>query len=82
MRCAADEIAHFVNSLAYRIATFPAEAIALAKQAVGMADAGLEDEWRRGWPPACRPSHRAMQLRPDLPRPAFDNHTGTQPWPQ
>ncbi|MCK7491609.1 MAG: enoyl-CoA hydratase/isomerase family protein [Comamonadaceae bacterium] len=40
----ADEIAYFVTSLAYRIATFPAEAIALAKQAVGMADAGLEDD--------------------------------------
>ena len=40
----ADEITYFVNSLAHRIATFPAEAIALAKQAVGMADAGLEDD--------------------------------------
>lgn len=38
------EIAHFVNSLAYRIATFPAETIALAKQAVDMADVGLEDD--------------------------------------
>jgi hypothetical protein len=33
-----------VTRLAYRIATFPAEAIALAKQAVGMADAGLEGD--------------------------------------
>jgi enoyl-CoA hydratase/carnithine racemase len=40
----ADEIAHFVSSLAHRIATFPAEAIALAKQAVAMADANLEDD--------------------------------------
>jgi hypothetical protein len=40
----AEEIAHFVTSLARRIATFPAETIALAKQAVAMADAGLEDD--------------------------------------
>jgi len=43
----ADEIGHFVTSLALRIATFPIEAIALAKQAVGMADAGLEDDLAR-----------------------------------
>jgi enoyl-CoA hydratase/carnithine racemase len=43
----ADEIAHFVTSLALRIATFPAEAIALAKQAVGMADVGLEGDLAR-----------------------------------
>jgi enoyl-CoA hydratase/carnithine racemase len=40
----ADEINHFVASLAYRIATFPTEAIAQAKRAVGMAEAGLEDD--------------------------------------
>ena len=40
----ADEIGYFVTSLAYRIATFPAEAIALAKQAVDMADAGIEEQ--------------------------------------
>ena len=40
----ADEITYFVTSLAHRIASFPAEAIALAKQAVGMADAGIEDD--------------------------------------
>jgi hypothetical protein len=34
---------YFVNSLAYRIATFPAQTIALAKQAVAMNDAGIED---------------------------------------
>lgn len=39
----AEEITRFVNSLAYRIATFPAEAIALAKHAVDMADTGIED---------------------------------------
>lgn len=38
-----EEITHFVNSLAYRIATFPAETIALAKQAVAMHDAGIEE---------------------------------------
>jgi enoyl-CoA hydratase/carnithine racemase len=37
------DITAFVNALAYRIATFPAEAIALAKEAVAMADTGIED---------------------------------------
>ena len=40
----AEEITYFVTSLAYRIASFPAETIALAKQAVGMADTGVEDD--------------------------------------
>ena len=40
----AEEIDSFVTSLAHRIATFPAEAIALAKRAVGMAEVGLEDD--------------------------------------
>jgi len=40
----AEEISYFVASLARRIATFPAETIALAKQAVGLADAGIEDD--------------------------------------
>ncbi len=40
----AEEITYFVTSLAYRIASFPAETIALAKQAVGMASAGIEDD--------------------------------------
>jgi len=39
----ADAITDFVNTLAYRIGTFPAEAIALAKEAVAMADSGIED---------------------------------------
>ena len=39
----AEDLTGFVNALAYRIATFPAEAIALAKEAVAMADAGIED---------------------------------------
>lgn len=39
----AEDITRFVNTLAYRIATFPAEAIALAKEAVAMADTGIED---------------------------------------
>jgi len=39
-----EEINYFVTSLAYRIATFPAETIALAKQAVGMAEVGVEDD--------------------------------------
>jgi enoyl-CoA hydratase/carnithine racemase len=43
----AEEITHFVTSLAYRIATFPAETIALAKQAVAMADVGIEDDLAR-----------------------------------
>jgi len=43
----ADEIAYFVTSLALRIASCPAEAIALAKQAVGMADVGLEGDLAR-----------------------------------
>jgi enoyl-CoA hydratase/carnithine racemase len=38
-----EDITGFVNTLAYRIATFPAEAIALAKEAVAMADSGIED---------------------------------------
>jgi len=38
----AEEITLFVNSLAYRIASFPAETIALAKQAVAMNDDDLE----------------------------------------
>jgi enoyl-CoA hydratase/carnithine racemase len=40
----AEEITLFVNSLAYRIATFPAETVALAKQAVAMAESGIEDD--------------------------------------
>jgi enoyl-CoA hydratase/carnithine racemase len=40
----AEEITYFVASLARRIATFPAETIALAKQAVDMADVGIEDD--------------------------------------
>lgn len=40
----ANEIDYFVNSLAYRIASFAPETIALAKQAVAMSDAGLEDD--------------------------------------
>jgi enoyl-CoA hydratase/carnithine racemase len=38
-----EDITAFVNTLAYRIAMFPAEAIALAKEAVAMADTGIED---------------------------------------
>jgi enoyl-CoA hydratase/carnithine racemase len=38
-----EDITAFVNTLAYRIAMFPAEAIALAKEAVAMADSGIED---------------------------------------
>lgn len=40
----AEEITYFVTSLAYRIASFPAETVALAKQAVAMADTGIEDD--------------------------------------
>ncbi len=40
----AEEITYFVTSLAHRIASFPAETIALAKQAVSMADTGIEDD--------------------------------------
>jgi hypothetical protein len=43
----AGEIDFFVQDLARRIAGFPAETIALAKQAAGMHDAGLEDELAR-----------------------------------
>jgi enoyl-CoA hydratase/carnithine racemase len=43
----AEEITDFVNSLAYRIASFPAETIALAKQAVALADPGIEDDMVR-----------------------------------
>jgi enoyl-CoA hydratase/carnithine racemase len=39
----AEEITSFVNTLAYRIATFSADAVALAKEAVAMADTGIED---------------------------------------
>jgi enoyl-CoA hydratase/carnithine racemase len=39
----ASALAEFVATLARRIATFPADAIALAKEAVALADAGLED---------------------------------------
>ena len=39
----AGEIGPFVTNLAYRIASFPAETIALAKAAVAMADVGVED---------------------------------------
>jgi enoyl-CoA hydratase/carnithine racemase len=42
-----DEIDYFVTSLAYRIASFPASTIALAKQAVGMAEVGVEDDLAR-----------------------------------
>ena len=37
------DIDAFVKTLAYRIASFPAEAIALAKEAVALADTGIED---------------------------------------
>jgi enoyl-CoA hydratase/carnithine racemase len=40
----AEEITYFVTSLAQRIATFPAGTIAVAKQTVGMADAGIDDD--------------------------------------
>src|SRR6266481_5556644 len=43
----ADEIGAFVDQLARRIARFPAEAIALAKEAVALADAGIEDALAR-----------------------------------
>jgi enoyl-CoA hydratase/carnithine racemase len=39
----ADALTAFVDGLAYRIATFPAEAIALAKEAVALAGAGVAD---------------------------------------
>jgi len=39
----AADIDAFVKTLAYRIASFPAEAIALAKEAVALADRGIED---------------------------------------
>lgn len=39
----AEDIDTFVKTLAHRIASFPAEAIALAKEAVALADAGIED---------------------------------------
>jgi len=41
------ELDGFVDALASRIATFPAEAIALAKEAVALADAGIEDALAR-----------------------------------
>lgn len=40
----ADEIGEFVSNLAIRIASFPAEAIAIAKEAVGSNDSGLESD--------------------------------------
>jgi enoyl-CoA hydratase/carnithine racemase len=43
---AADEIDDFVDSLAYRIASFPAEAIALAKQSVNNAELPLGEGLR------------------------------------
>lgn len=43
----AAEITGFVNTLAYRIASFPAEAIALAKEAANMADVAIEDDLAR-----------------------------------
>ena len=43
----AGEIDFFVQSLARRIASFPAEAIALAKQAVRFQEAGMEDQLSR-----------------------------------
>ena len=43
----AGEIDFFVQDLARRIAGFPAETIALAKQAVGFHEAGLEDDLAR-----------------------------------
>ena len=43
----AGEIDFFVQNLARRIASFPAEAIALAKQAVRFQEAGMEDQLAR-----------------------------------
>jgi enoyl-CoA hydratase/carnithine racemase len=43
----AGEIDFFVSYLAHRIAGFPAETIAAAKQAASMGEAGLEDELAR-----------------------------------
>jgi enoyl-CoA hydratase/carnithine racemase len=39
----ADEIGAFVDQLAHRIASFPAEAIAMAKEVVAQGDTGLEE---------------------------------------
>jgi len=39
-----EEIGDFVNRLAYRIASFPLETVALAKQAVALAERGIEDD--------------------------------------
>lgn len=39
-----EEITYFVNSLAYRIASFPADTIAMAKEAVAMNDRHIEDD--------------------------------------
>ena len=41
------EIDFFVSYLAYRIAGFPAETIAMAKRAAGLGEAGMEDELTR-----------------------------------
>jgi len=43
----AGEIDYFVSYLARRIAGFPADTIAAAKQAAGMGEVGLEDELAR-----------------------------------
>ena len=43
----AAEIDYFVNSLAYRIAGFPAETIAAAKQCVGMGEESIPDHLAR-----------------------------------
>ena len=41
------EFDYFVSSLAQRIAGFPADAVALAKEAASMSDAGIEEELAR-----------------------------------
>ena len=43
----ADELDVFVDSLAYRMAGFPAETIALAKESVSTGEAGLPDQLAR-----------------------------------
>jgi enoyl-CoA hydratase/carnithine racemase len=57
------EIDFFVNYLAFRIAGFPAGTIAMAKRAVGLGEAGLEDELVREEEIFLKSAHTASARR-------------------
>lgn len=60
---APEEIDFFVNYLAFRIAGFPAETVAMAKRAASMGEAGLEDALAREETMFLKSAHTASARR-------------------